>query len=126
LCTGQGSQSAALPRDVASTVRAMLDGLTEAESGWPGPKRLVDLIYPHPAFAADARAVQEQELRATHIAQPTLGAVSLGAWSVLCRFGVSADVFAGHSYGELVALCAAHAYDPPALHELSRERGRLM
>src|SRR5262249_49578851 len=126
LFPGQGSQSVGMLRDVACTFPEMLDSLTEAESGWTGPKRLVDLIYPHPAFTADARAVQEQELRATHIAQPTLGAVSLGAWSVLCRFGVSADVFAGHSYGELVALCAAHAYDPPALHELSRERGRLM
>ena len=58
--------------------------------------------------------------------QPALGAVCLGAWQVLQTFGVTADAFAGHSYGELVALCAAGAFDPSDLHHLSRERGRLM
>ena len=93
-----------------------------------GPGRSVwsDLIYPHPAFTADARAAQENELRATEVAQPALGAVNLGAWSVFRRFGVTADAFAGHSYGELVALCAPGHTIRGDLHHLSRERGRLM
>ena len=45
---------------------------------------------------------------------------------MLESFGVRADAFAGHSYGELVALCAAGWIRPEDLHVLSRERGRLM
>ncbi|MEE8233548.1 MAG: acyltransferase domain-containing protein, partial [Gammaproteobacteria bacterium] len=37
-----------------------------------------------------------------------------------------ADVTAGHSYGELVALCAAGFFDETALHQLSLLRGNLM
>src|SRR5207244_6166036 len=33
---------------------------------------------------------------------------------------------AGHSYGELTALCAAGRIDPASFHALSRLRGRLM
>ena len=36
------------------------------------------------------------------------------------------EAVAGHSYGELTALCAAGCYDEAGLHELSRLRGRLM
>src|SRR5262245_7014230 len=126
LFSGQGSQRVGMLRDLACTFPEMLESLSTAEAGWIGPKQLVDFIYPIPAFAADARAEQEAELRATEIAQPALGAISLGAWRVLERFGVAADAFAGHSYGELVALCASGALDPEGLHRRARERGRLM
>ena len=51
---------------------------------------------------------------------------SLGAWRVLEPFGVRADAFAGHSYGELAALCAAGRLGADDFHALSRLRGRLM
>ena len=60
------------------------------------------------------------------MAQPALGAVSLAALRVLQLFGVQPSAFAGHSYGELVALCAAGRLDAAALHQLSRRRGQLM
>lgn len=123
---GQGSQAVGMLRDVACTFPEMLDSLTAAEAGWAGTHRLVDFVYPHSAFTPDVRAEQEAALRATDVAQPALGAVSLGAWQTLQTFGVTADAFAGHSYGELVALCAAGVFDPSDLHHLSRERGRLM
>ena len=78
------------------------------------------------AFTPEERAANEAALRATDAAQPALGAVSLGAWRVLESFGVRADAFAGHSYGELAALCAAGRIRPQDLHTLSLERGRLM
>ena len=126
LFPGQGSQAIGMLLDLACTFPAALDALADAEHGWEKSGRLVDLIYPHPAFAADARADQEQRLRATDIAQPAIGAVSRGAWQVLREFGVAPAAFAGHSYGELVALWAAGAYDGDALNQMSRERGRLM
>ena len=45
---------------------------------------------------------------------------------VLEEFGLSPDAYAGHSYGELPALCAAGCFDAEALHTMSRLRGHLM
>ncbi len=87
---------------------------------------MCDLIYPLNAFTPEERTANEAALRATDAAQPALGAVSLAAWRVLESFGARADAFAGHSYGELVALCAAGRIGADDLHALSRERGRLM
>src|SRR5262249_49754691 len=88
--------------------------------------RLVDRIYPPPGFTPEARRAQEEALRATDTAQPALGAVSLGAWRTLESFGVRAAAFAGHSYGELTALCAAGRLSEAESHALSQLRGRLM
>ena len=85
LFPGQGSQTVGMLRDLACTFPEMLDSLEAAEGRLEGPKRLVDFIYPHPAFTPDVRAGQEKELRATEVAQPALGAVSLGAWQALQR-----------------------------------------
>jgi acyl transferase domain-containing protein/NADP-dependent 3-hydroxy acid dehydrogenase YdfG len=132
LFPGQGSQAVGMLRDLACTFPAMQQVLAEADRAFeagladPGEKRLSDAIYPHPAFTPAARATQEEELRATWIAQPALGAVSLGAVQVLGHFGVRPDAAAGHSYGELTALCAAGCFDAPSLFELSQLRGRLM
>lgn len=126
LFPGQGSQSVNMLRDLACTFPEMLDSLAASNESSATVERLTDLIYPYPAFSNETRNTQEKELRATDVAQPALGAVELGAWKVLQRFCVSVDAFAGHSYGELVALCAAGAYDAATLHRLSRERGRIM
>jgi malonyl CoA-acyl carrier protein transacylase/acyl carrier protein/NADP-dependent 3-hydroxy acid dehydrogenase YdfG len=47
-------------------------------------------------------------------------------FGILDHFGVEPAAAAGHSYGELTALCAAGRIDRPALHRLSQRRGRLM
>ncbi len=126
LFPGQGSQSVGMLRDLACTFPEMLESLAEANFAIVGDERLSDLIYPHPAFTQAVRAAQEKALRATNVAQPALGAVEIGAWRTLQRFGIQANAFAGHSYGELVALCAGGAFDAAALHRLSRERGQIM
>ena len=55
-------------------------------------------------FSDAERDAKEAKLRATDVAQPALGAVSLGAREVLAGFGIRGEAFAGHSYGELTAL----------------------
>jgi acyl transferase domain-containing protein/acyl carrier protein len=129
LFPGQGSQSVGMLRDLACQFPVFLQVLAEAdrvfaEDGADG--RLGDFIYPQPAFTPEAKAAQEQALRSTRVAQPAIGAVSLGALGVLDQFGVRPETTAGHSYGELLALCAAGCYDAPTLHTISRLRGRLM
>ena len=88
--------------------------------------RLSDFIYPTPSWTDEARLAKDSELRATQIAQPAIGAVSLGALAILEQFGVRAEAAAGHSYGELTALCASRRFAPQALYRLSMLRGRLM
>ena len=120
---GQGAQYVGMFRELVCrfpVATKTLANATEATS------RLVDSLYPHPAFDDDSRAEQEAELRATQTAQPAIGAVSLGALRVLEQFGITPDATCGHSYGELVALCAAGRVSPEELYELSRLRGELM
>jgi len=68
----------------------------------------------------------EAELRATDAAQPALGAVSLAMLKILARFGVVPDATAGHSFGELTALCAAGWIQEADLHALAAARGAAM
>jgi acyl transferase domain-containing protein/NAD(P)-dependent dehydrogenase (short-subunit alcohol dehydrogenase family) len=131
LFPGQGAQTVGMLRDLACTFPVLQDVLAQADRAFAanmvesGP-RLSDFIYPPPDFTPEARAAQERTLRATAVAQPALGAVSLGALHVLRDFGLRPDATAGHSFGELTALCAAGCFDAPSLFELSRLRGRLM
>ncbi len=131
LFPGQGSQYPGMMRDLACQFPELLDTLAEADAAFAkeqpaASQRLSDFIYPHPAFSDDTRRAQEDALKATEVAQPALGAASLGALRVLQSFGVTPQLTAGHSYGELVALHAAGRLDAAGLHRLSNVRGRLM
>ncbi len=141
LFPGQGAQYPGMLRDLACLFPAMHDTLAQAgkvalapretlsetRSGrLRDPARLIDRIYPLISFTLEDRRANEEALRATEVAQPALGAVSLGAWRILEQFGVCADAAAGHSYGELTALCAAGRLKPDEFFRLSHLRGRLM
>ncbi len=128
LFPGQGAQYTGMLRDLACSFPEMLDTLTSADCGFAATDntRLTDLIYPPTAFKAGGQEQQEEALRATDVAQPAIGAVSLGALRVLKSFGLEPEATAGHSYGELTALCAAGRLDEASFHALSRLRGRLM
>ncbi|MCZ6688246.1 MAG: beta-ketoacyl synthase N-terminal-like domain-containing protein, partial [Planctomycetota bacterium] len=130
LFPGQGSQYVGMLRDLACQFPRMLEILGEADRAFEDQRRggaeLSDLIYPQPAFDEEDRRRDEAALRATEAAQPAIGAVSLGALRILDQFGVRPDAAAGHSYGELTALCAAGRFDAAALHALSNLRGQLM
>ncbi|MGW2284519.1 SDR family NAD(P)-dependent oxidoreductase [Streptomyces phaeochromogenes] len=81
-----------------------------------------DALYPPAAFDTAARDRQRAGITDTRVAQPALGIAGLAAHALLTAAGVRPDMAAGHSYGELVALCAAGAIAPEALLELSAER----
>ncbi len=127
LFPGQGSQYVNMGRDLACVFPEMLATLHEAEAASEyGADRLYESIYPKPSFDADATEREQQRLTRTDMAQPALGAIGLGMYRVLQRFGVRPDAVAGHSYGELPALAAAGRFDAATFFGLSRLRGRLM
>ncbi|WP_433113598.1 SDR family NAD(P)-dependent oxidoreductase [Micromonospora sp. CA-246542] len=81
-----------------------------------------DLLFPPSAFDPETAREQEDRVRDTRVAQPVLGIGGLAVDHLLRRLGIRPDLTGGHSYGELVALCVADAFDPETLLALSRQR----
>src|SRR5262249_50510009 len=125
-------QTVGMLRDLACQFPSFQQVLIEANGAFAdgrrleSGRRLSDHVFPFPAFHTEEQAEQERSLRSTQVAQPAIGAVSLGTVRVLEQFGVYPEATAGHSFGELTALCAAGVLSETALHQLANERGRLM
>jgi acyl transferase domain-containing protein/short-subunit dehydrogenase len=129
LFPGQGAQYVSMLRDLACQFPQVLNNLKQANASLAEAeygKRLSDYIYPIPVFTEEAKKQQEATLRETQNAQPAIGVVSIAAMHILEYFGIKAEFAAGHSYGELVALCVAGCIDEASLYRLSRLRGELM
>ena len=118
---GQGSQAVGMLRDLAihfDEVRRAYEEF-EAVIAAAGGEPIATRIFPPPAFDDEERRRQAEALRATEVAQPAIGAASVGLLRLLAELGVKPDMTAGHSYGELVALHAAGALDTRGLAVLS-------
>ncbi|CAN2050618.1 Carrier domain-containing protein [Candidatus Magnetomoraceae bacterium gMMP-1] len=125
LFSGQGSQYVNMGCDLVSFFPEAFKAVSEAdikiEEKW-----LSDYIYPQPVYDDEIKKKQKQELTQTQIAQPAIGAISMAMLRILERFGIKPDATAGHSYGELTALCAAGWIDTSTLHKLSEARGKFL
>ena len=127
---GQGSQTPGMLRELACRFPEFHESLTfgeallRAEEG--SQVSLRDLIYPTRAFKEEQKQAQLKSLTETRYAQLALGTLGLGAVKTLKRFGVQAQLYAGHSYGELLALYAAGAWTEDQLLAASYARGRWM
>jgi malonyl CoA-acyl carrier protein transacylase/acyl carrier protein len=84
------------------------------------------VVYPPPALDGSGRDAQAQELRATNNAQAAIGAFNLGLFALLRRCGCTPDFLAGHSLGELTALCAGGALSEDDYLSLLVARGEAM
>ncbi|HEX4611994.1 MAG TPA: SDR family NAD(P)-dependent oxidoreductase, partial [Urbifossiella sp.] len=123
---GQGSQYVGMGQDLAlhfDDARAAWDCAADLE--FDGT-RLHEVVFPPPAFDPEEEAGQAARLTRTEWAQPALAACSMATLAVLRRLGVTPAVVAGHSFGELSALCAAGAFELPDLIRAARRRGELM
>ncbi|HOX23268.1 MAG TPA: acyltransferase domain-containing protein, partial [Elusimicrobiales bacterium] len=126
LFPGQGAQYPGMLKDLARTFPQALETVSKAAALEVKGGKLGSLLYPAPVFDDAARKRQAELLKDTAAAQPALGAVELAAWKTLAHFGLKPAAFAGHSYGELAALCAAGALDEDKFFALSALRGALM
>ena len=126
LFPGQGAQYVGMGGDLAVH-------LPLARAAWDSAARLAlgevpvhRVVFPPPIFSDSGRADAEALLTATEWAQPALAVHSMSLLAVLGKLGLKPDCVAGHSFGELVALHAAGAFDADTLLRLARRRGELM
>jgi malonyl CoA-acyl carrier protein transacylase len=115
LFPGQGSQRVNMAADlfvVFPQMRRLLSEHPEYE----------EILFPHAVFSNEERRSQRAVITDTRKAQPLLGLVDLAMAELLQSFGIEPDMVAGHSYGEIPALCFAKAFDAADLVESSRKR----
>ncbi|MCA9673711.1 MAG: acyltransferase domain-containing protein, partial [Myxococcales bacterium] len=108
LCPGQGSQRVGMLADLFIAFPRLQRLLALGE-------RWVERIYPPAAFSDADRAAQVAALTDTRVAQPALGIADLAVAELLQSLGIQPALAAGHSYGELAALCVAGALDEATL-----------
>ena len=125
---GQGAQYVNMGRETALFIDEIRQSLEHADRSLKGqfPRRLSQYILPPAAFDAETEAAQQAALTDTRVAQPAIGAVSLGYLALAERLGLQASATAGHSYGEYVALAAAGAISRDDCLKLSAIRGAAM
>ncbi|MCU8032891.1 MAG: type I polyketide synthase [Shewanella sp.] len=128
LFAGQGSQYLNMGRELACHFPEMRQQVTASDKVFAhhGQTPLSNILYPIPAFDADAVKAQEAALTNTLFAQSAIGAVSMAQYSLLTQAGFAPDMVAGHSFGELSALCAAGVISNQDYVELAFARGHAM
>ncbi|MBB1361861.1 SDR family NAD(P)-dependent oxidoreductase [Shewanella sp. SR44-4] len=128
LFAGQGAQYLNMGADLACLYPEMRQQLMQADKVFAQHKQtpLSQIMYPNPAFEAEDIAAQQAALTNTANAQSAIGAVSMGQYALLTQAGFKADMVAGHSFGELSALCAAGVISQADYYQLAFARGQAM
>ena len=114
---GQGSQRINMARDlfvIFPVMRKLLKGKPEYEK----------VLFPNAVFDEGSLKAQKDRIKDTRMAQPLLGIVDLALANFLKELGMVPDMVAGHSYGELPALCFAGAFEEDQLVFLSEQRAQ--
>ena len=127
---GQGSQYPGMGKDLARTFPETWEVLILADHRFERLPRLSEFIYPDPVGLKTgdpgSSETPEERLRSTDVAQPAIGAVSLGMLRILEKFNIRPDACCGHSFGELTALLAAGRIDGETFMTLAVARGKFM
>ncbi|MBO2453844.1 SDR family NAD(P)-dependent oxidoreductase [Actinomadura barringtoniae] len=116
LYPGQGSQRPGMLADLFVAFPRLQRLLRLAEGRYAGT------MFPPAAFTPEDADRQREAITDTRVAQPTLGIAGLAVHRLLTELGVRPDLAGGHSYGELVALCAAGVFGDDDLISLSAAR----
>ncbi|MDO6610187.1 phosphopantetheine-binding protein [Shewanella sp. 1_MG-2023] len=128
LFAGQGSQYVNMGIEVACHFPEMRQQLIKADKVFASFDKtpLSQVMFPIPAFEKADKDAQVALLTSTDNAQSAIGVVSMSQYQLLSQAGFSADMFAGHSFGELSALCAAGVISNDDYYQLSYARGAAM
>lgn len=125
LFSGQGSQRPYMLKDLKNIFPEMSGSIKKADAVLKQrlPKLLSEYIYPPSASTPEQEKLCMEALTQTNITQPALGAVEVGLLRIMKLFGVNADMVAGHSLGEYVALYAAGVFEEETLYDILEYRG---
>ncbi|HEY8504009.1 MAG TPA: acyltransferase domain-containing protein, partial [Gemmataceae bacterium] len=128
LFPGQGSQYPDMLAQTAMAFPEVREAFEDAECALAGrlEKPLGRFVFPPSAFTPEQKEQAKAALTRTDVAQPAIGAASVGMFRLLSRLGLKPDFAAGHSYGELAALWAAGALGEADLFRLSHRRGQVI
>ncbi|WP_394128791.1 phosphopantetheine-binding protein [Shewanella maritima] len=128
LFAGQGSQYVNMGIDVACHFPEMRQQLIKADKVFASFDKtpLSQVMFPIPAFEKADKDAQAALLTSTDNAQSAIGVMSMSQYQLFTQSGFSADMFAGHSFGELSALCAAGVISNDDYYQLSYARGAAM
>ncbi|PKG43812.1 type I polyketide synthase, partial [Psychroflexus sp. MES1-P1E] len=124
LFSGQGSQYANMAKEATSSFETLQQTIAafDAKKGYD----LATKIYPKPVFTPEDNDSLEKNITNTEFAQPAIGAISLGYYKIFKNAGLVSDMVAGHSFGELTALCASGVLSESDYMTLAIARGKAM
>jgi polyketide-type polyunsaturated fatty acid synthase PfaA len=128
LFSGQGAQYTSMGASLANAFSEINDSVAAFDKVFElkGQPKLSAAIYPIPSFERSVADQKQKHLTQTQLAQPAIGSISMGMYKVLKNAGFKANMFAGHSFGELTALWAAGVIDEATYRSLAIERGAAM
>ncbi|GGM93001.1 type I polyketide synthase [Shewanella xiamenensis] len=128
LFAGQGSQYLNMGLEIANNFPELRRHIHASDKVFSdrGEASLSSVLYPIPAFDDESRKAQESALTNTLYAQSAIGAISMAQYTLLTQAGFAPDMLAGHSFGELSALCAAGVISMDDYIKLAFERGQAM
>lgn len=135
LFPGQGSQYVNMSRDVTlafAPMRNTWDEFAKLETaaknaGSESASRRIDqYVFPNPVFADQDRLADDDQLTATEHAQPALSITNMAYFNLINALTIKPDYIAGHSFGEITALCAAGALNNADMFTIAKKRGEIM
>lgn len=127
LFSGQGTQSLDMFSEIAIAYPEMRQMITKADNVMIAEKGtpISELVYPN-VLTDEEKTKAQEALQQTVNTQPVLAALEAGLYEVAKKRGLKADMFIGHSFGELVALWADGAWTFETLIRSAKERGSSM
>lgn len=127
LFAGQGSQYLGMGADIAMAfpqARKVWDSACDTPA--TADLRLHDLAFPPTMFSSEAVEAANVRLTKMRHAQPAIAAVALSQMALIKQLEVRADMQAGHSFGEVMALHSAGVFDAPTALTIASERADAM